>query len=359
MEEDLRRAVGDYRQRLADLRQEVARLEGLVADLEAAPASRSTARDLRRARKQLERARGRLDAEARDYALFRLREAIGPDPEWIPREVFDWTLMEMSSGPLTRRLGREARAGQIAFETLRELLLADLPVGQLVENERAEHRSTILFQAEEGKAGTKTVLRRWAAMTQSDDYVADILARAQEARRRFSELVQRWSEALETARINYELKNRGSDQLTFETRDGHLALVAANEWANIARLCPEEASDLVACFEEMAEVRSTLAALRDELNAELRAFMREFVPRYLTYASRQTKERRRALGLERAPLRRLCRYLLEQVEDTDFLLPGGGGLEVGVPRMPEGSRAFRTSATHHPRQSPQEPEPDL
>jgi len=357
MEEDLTGAVGEHREVLEDLRKEVERLERLVGELEGAPANRARRRDLRRSRKDLERARKRLDARVRAYALFRLREAIGPDPQWVGREVFEWTLMELSSGPLTRRVGREGLSSRIGYETLRELLLADLAVGQLVENERAEHRSAIVFQAEEGEAGTKTILRRWAAMTQSDDYVAEVLGRAQEASRRFSQALERWSESLESARINYEMRNRRSDALRFETRDGKLALVALDYWENIAERCPEEASDLLCCFEEMDTARGELHELRKELNHELRAFMREFIPRYLTYASRQAKQRRVALGLHRVSLRRLCRYLLEQVEDTDFLLPGGGGLEVGVPRFPEGLRDFsRSPALRRLRNEAQDPQ---
>ncbi len=345
MEEDLTSAVAERRQRLGELRQEVARLEALTADLEAAPASRAMTRELRRARKDLERARKALDSCSRDYALFRLREAIGPDPEWLDRQTFEWTLMELSSGPLTRRVG-QAGASRVGYETLRELLLADLPVGQLVENERSEHRSAIHFATEEGEGATRTILRRWAAMAQQDPYVAEALAQARQTAERFSEALSRWSEALETTRINYEMKVRRSDEARFETRDGRLALVALNYWDNIAEACPEEATDLMGCFAEMEQAREDLRGLREELNEELRAFMREFVPRYLTYASRQSAERRRALGVARAPLGRLSRYLLDQIDNTDFLLPGGGGLEVAVPRLPEGLRELRRSGAY-------------
>jgi len=345
MDEDLTSAVAEHRGRLGQLRQEVDRLEALLAELEGAPPGRATARELRRARKDLERARRTLEAHSRAYALFRLRQAIGPDPEWLDRQTFEWTLMELSS----RRLARGAAgasASRISYETLRELLLADLPVGQVVENERAERRSAIHFATEEGEGATKTILRRWAAMTQQDPYVAEALARSRQTADRFSEALARCSQALETARINYEMRARRSDEARFETRNGRLALVAVDYWDNIAETCPEEATDLMECFAEMEQAREDLRGLRDELNEELRAFMREFVPRYLTYASRQSAERRRALGLARAPLRRLCRYLLDQIDDTDFLLPGGGGLEVAVPRLPEGLGELRRSAAY-------------
>ena len=47
------------------------------------------------------------------------------------------------------------------------------------------------------------------------------------------------------------------------------------------------------------------------------------------------------LGLRRFGARRLCDYLLEEIERTDFLLPRGGGIEVAVPRIPRAIAQFR------------------
>ncbi len=77
------------------------------------------------------------------------------------------------------------------------------------------------------------------------------------------------------------------------------------------------------------------------MNGELRAFLRCFFPRYLTYAMQQSKARQQGLGLGRFHPRRLCRYVVEQVERTDFLLPRGSGLEIEVPRIPPELAAFR------------------
>ena len=73
--------------------------------------------------------------------------------------------------------------------------------------------------------------------------------------------------------------------------------------------------------------------------------MTALVPRYLSFARRQSRERRRRLGLAGANLRRLCSYLLDEVERTDLLLPGGGGVEIALPRIPRDISSFsRTEA---------------
>ena len=66
-----------------------------------------------------------------------------------------------------------------------------------------------------------------------------------------------------------------------------------------------------------------------------------FFPRYLTYAMQQSKARQHGLGLGRFHPWRLCRYVVEQVERTDFLLPRGSTMEIDVPRIPAELAAFR------------------
>jgi hypothetical protein len=71
-----------------------------------------------------------------------------------------------------------------------------------------------------------------------------------------------------------------------------------------------------------------------------------FLPRYVTYAMGQSKARQLALGLRSFSPRRLCRYVLEQVQRTDFLLPRGGNLEIEVPRIPPELAPFRKAKSY-------------
>jgi len=188
-------------------------------------------------------------------------------------------------------------------------------------------------------------LRRWAAMVDSDPYVGRILRCASEAARRFAKALEQFAGTLDHLRISYELKERRVDRLAFRFVEGRPVIEAVEDWENVERVCPAEANALVGHFDELVRAREELRCLRDELNAELRAFMSCVVPRYVTLVLSQNRGRRESLGLGGRWLvgrraRRLCRYALGQIERTDFLLPRGGKLEIDVPRIPPEFAAF-------------------
>jgi len=344
MDQDLNAAVEDFRRRIGDLASEHKRLLGLVADLEAqspdAPADRPS-RPLRRARADLKRCANALEALKRDYARFRLRQAVGHDPAHIDAELFDDVLLATTTSGLTRREPRGPYEGRIGFDTFRTLLLADLPLGQVAGNEAAERKGDAAVDFLQEETGTKGILRRWAAMTQSDAYVSDILQSAAAAAARFGKYLTQFTQGLDSLRINYELKQRGVDRLAFACEGTRPTLEAANYWDNIEQVCSEEVRHLLAQFHGVEQARQELRQLREELNTELRSFMACFVPRYITYVTRQTRARQHSLGLGRFSARRLCQYLLEQIERTDFLLPRGSTMETAVPRVPANIVAFR------------------
>jgi len=346
MEKDLNAAVADFRRRLEERGSEKQRLQGLVIDLESTDeASAQAGRSLRRARADLARAENRLAALAHDYAHFRLREAVGHDPGHLDEATFDKALLSISSGRGTRHETRSPRDGHISFATFRSLLLADLPLGQLLENLRGAPRTDVILDLLQDETDTKNILRHWAAMTQSDPYVSDILHRAAAATRRFGECLTRFSRGLDSLRINYELKQRKVDHLAFTISGSRPAIEAANYWENIEQVCSDEVRDLLNTFLGMEQARDELRHLRDALNDELRAFIATFIPRYVTYATRQSWARREGLGARRLPAGRLCDYLLEENERTDYLLPGTSGMTIDVPSIPRNIRAFRQTSS--------------
>ncbi|HUT36219.1 MAG TPA: hypothetical protein VNE39_22210 [Planctomycetota bacterium] len=344
MEQDLNARVEDYRRRIKAQAEVTRKLEELVRGLEAGPAAEGgeqTQAPLRRARGELERSERDLKALKREYACFRLREALGPDVGHVEDEVYDDAILTVSSGRLTRHEARRPSDGPIAFPAFRTLLLADLPLGQLVDNEAAERKSHVLFDPLEEQTSTKNILRRWASHLAADPYVANILRCAADATARFRESLEQFTRTLEGLRINYELKQRKVDHLAFAFVGRLPALQAANYWENMERACPAEAGQLIEHFYSLDAARAELKHLREELNGQLRALMRCFFPRYVTCVMQQSKARQHGLGLARFHPRRLCRYALEQIDRTDFLLPRGSAMEIEVPRIPRELVAFR------------------
>jgi len=343
MEQDLNATVEDFRRRLGDQAEEVERLEHAVEELgeqAEADADGEAPRSLRTARAELGQAQSLLDRTLRDYARFRLREGLGADPDHLDDECFGVELLALSAGRLTRREPHSPSEGRIGFAAFRELMLADLGLDQLAANEQAERRGISESELHED-ATTAAILRHWAARLQADPFVSSLLARAAEAASRFSDRLAAFTRKLDNLRINYEIKQRKVDQLTFATDGGRPAIRADNFWENIADQFADDARGCLAAFYSLEQARDEVRDARRELNAALREFLALFIPRYVTYVSRQSKARRRRLRLPRFRAGRLCAYLLREVEMTDFLLPRGGGMEVAVPRMPRHLAPFR------------------
>jgi hypothetical protein len=343
MDQDLAAAVEDFRRRIAAQNEVVQRFEGLVRNLESqeSPSNQAT-KSLANARADLAQAQSARRALKAEYARFRLREALGQDPTCVEEELFDQELSAMTSGPPCRRDTPDPRGGRIGFDALRSLLLADLPPHQLIENARGERRSDAIIDMLQERTGTKTILRQWAAMLQSDPYVADMLRRAAEEAGRFTQCLNDFLRGLDDLRVNYEISQRNKvDSLAVAFDGRKLAIQAVNYWERVERLFPQETRKLGDHFLGLEQARERLRIARDALNAELRRFMVAFVPRYVAYLTSQSPERQRRLGRSRLRARRFCQYLLDEVERTDFLLRHGGGIEMAVPRIPENIVAFR------------------
>ncbi|MFP4056083.1 MAG: hypothetical protein ACLF0G_04370 [Candidatus Brocadiia bacterium] len=344
MARDLNATVEDYRRGLAAQNREIERLQAMVRELEEQAhgiGSRRIEKSLRRARHDLRRAQAERADLQREYARFRLREFIGDDPAHIDTQLFDEELLRVTSARLARRRSGVLYEGRISADSFRTALLADLPLDQLIENERSERKAGVILDLLDEHTSTKAILRHWAALVQSDDYVCGVLHRAEDATARFEEHLANFTRGLENLRIDYELRQRKVDDLLFSFDDGRPALLAANYWDNIERLCASQVQQLFGQFLGLDRAREELRVLREELNEELRQFMRAFVPRYLAYAASQGRRGPRRMRLGWLATRRLCRYVLDEVDRTDLLLPQGGGMEIPLPRVPRNIAAFR------------------
>ena len=151
MDHDVTAAVDEFRRGIQNRAQEVQRLQDVLAGLEAeedrAVRRRALAASLRHARRDLAAAERALDELRHDYARFRLREALGHDPDHIDDRALDEELLAISVNSFSRKENRYPLAGAIGFETFRELLLAGLPLAQLIENERSRHKNDVIFDA--------------------------------------------------------------------------------------------------------------------------------------------------------------------------------------------------------------------
>jgi len=343
MEQDLNAMVDEYRRRIGDQARETQRLERAVEELDEQArdgASKAAAKALQGARSDLRAARRDQAALTREYAQFRLVQGLGTDPAHIDTELFDEELLAMSRGSLTRREPKAPSDGRIGIDAFRTLILSDLALDQALENQSNEQHEGVILDGLSEDGSTKRLLRHWAGSLQSDPYVSDLMGRAADAASRFAQCQSDFSRGLDNLRINYEISQRKVDRLVFAFEDKQPVVQASNSWENMQELFPDECKALLANFLGLAQAREELRDLRLELNGELRGFMAIFVPRCITYALRQSKARRRRQAMSRGVARRLCEYLLDEVEQTDFVLPRGGGIEVAVPRIPRDYAQF-------------------
>ena len=250
MEHDVTAAVDEYRHGVQNRALEVQRLQDMVVGLESegdrAVRPRALAASLRHARRDLAAAERALDELRHDYARFRLREALGHDPDHLDDRAVDEELLAISVNSFSRKENRYPLAGAIGFETFRELLLAGLPLGQLIENERARHKNDIIFDAPGDETATKTILRQWAARTHPDPYVSDLLRRAAMATSIYDDSLAAFQRALNDLRVNYEIRQRDADSVVFSFEGNTPVIQASNAWENIERVFPEQARRLAA-----------------------------------------------------------------------------------------------------------------
>ncbi|NQT88044.1 hypothetical protein HQ560_14860 [bacterium] len=363
MESELSVRVDECRRRMDDSARELERVQGIVRDLveedRVSPLPEAE-RQLKRARADLQRTRKAHAALQREYARLRLRHGIGHDPAHIDTELFDQELLRISRRPLIRADAPDLYDGRIGPDVVRAGLLAHLELAAVIENERADRKQDVLNGLLDDHASTKAILRQWAAVTQSDEYVSSSLVRGQEALERFDRALDAFSSGLDSLRITYELLERKVDSVAIAFEDGRASLVAANYWSNIESKCPDEAACMLEQFCILDTAREEIREARDDLNEELRRFMSVFVPRYLGYATRRPPPKGEERELSVLGARKVCRYLLDEIERTDFLLPGGGGMELRLPRVPANIAPFRKCTAYRQyrkAQAPRAPEP--
>ncbi|NQT50743.1 hypothetical protein HQ576_01765 [bacterium] len=364
MDQHVADSVHDFRRRIDEQRRDVSRLQATVVELEtqgmSAADDRRALTSLRRARADLKRASGEAKELDRIYARFLLREGLGNDPDTLDDDVFDEELQAFCNSPASRRWTRGMHDGPIGFDTCRQMLLADLPVAELAENERAMRKSTGVARVLDGASDTHAILRQWASLALSDAHVAQATTEATAVAGQHNSLQEEFHQGLDSLRVDYEIKQHGADGLSFHTDGQRTVLRAENDWGNVADAFPERARTLGVLFHELQKASRELKFAREALNQELRSFLCGFVTLYLTLLGRQSKERRRQMGLSGQGLRRLMGYLLDEIENVDFLLVGGGGLEVPQLRIPAEVAAFaRTAVCREHQEAVAADEPDV
>jgi hypothetical protein len=349
MASDLNDQVEEHRRRVGRSALLLEQAHGAVHDLtemERVSALPEVDRQLKHARGELKRARRTHAALQKEYARFRLLQGIGHDPAFLEDEFLTQELLRLSNRRFIRGDAPSSYEGRISSTLLRDALLAEKPLDQLIENERASRKAGVLSGILDDHASTKVILRQWSAFVQSDEYVSGILARSQDALERFDGALQAFLSGLDSLRITYELQKRRVDRVAVMCEDGRASLIAANDWENVEETCGDEAAAMLQHFETLDGAREEIQSMREELNEELRAFMSIMVPLYLGYVTRKAVPKGEGRPISLLGARRLCRYLVDEVDRTDFVLPGGGGMEVQLPRVPENIEPFRKCASY-------------
>jgi len=337
MDETLARTADSFRNRLEqldrDLREldaEAKRLGSLLGDT---PATQETP-DLRAARAPLKKTQARiLELEQQrhrlreQYAAFRLKNALGSDPDYIPDALLEKILMQLASAgdswvepiPPTNPIDRA---------WLKILLLNPVQLAHVARTRSLHHDAASMLNP---NSEAKLKLREWSSLLATEPYVNSKLCRAVDLEASFKAALEKLRSSLDNLRNNYEIAQKRVDLLRITRRGGACWVEACDLWDNIEKRFPKEARTIFRRFYELQSILAELAELRAEINAHLRAFMKRAVALLVALLAEQTKDVRRAYLGDESPNKKLCQYLAAEADRTDFLNPDPPGL--AFPRL--------------------------
>jgi len=264
------------------------------------------------------------------YAILRVYEGLGPDPELIDRDTFAATVLSVAEpGPFARKIKKQP-GSCLDRDTMAAMLASGPRLGELLEAAAGASRRADAFDQQ---ARLRQLIRTWAEGTLSDPFISQCLQDVSERLAGFARAVDNAAALLNELMMKYELEHRGAERVAL-TRNaaGKLELVAANSWAASETAFPADADQVYAntAVAELEAGRIEHAA--GDINRELARFFTELIPRAFALTSKlpRPQRRERTGGARLTPARAAA--LVEAAQTTDFVAEAGSKL--GFARKP-------------------------
>lgn len=339
MNEKLSQKVNSFRQKLSGLDSRISELhkeiEGRSGD------------SLLRVEKLLNTIQNKRRRLCHRYALFRLKNALGVDREFIEESVLSEALLEFCSG--TKDWAPPIPAeNPISRSALTTLLLNPVQLGHIFGGGKVPDDPTRLLNP---RSEAKLKLREWSSLLSNEPCIASILRKAQSMHNSFNDLLEELLREIDNLRVNYEVTRKGADSIRIRRDKSSFWVESLNSWESIEKRFPVESRSVLRKFCELELMVEELELLRSELNTWIRQFMKCAIAHLFGLLSKQERHIRRAY-LGSAPCaRRLCNYLLAEADRTDFLPHRAPGLSFPSVSVPDEISALRELAAYEPLRS--------
>jgi hypothetical protein len=268
----------------------------------------------------------RLQAKQEDYARYRLKEGLGPDPMQIEDPILEKTLKELIEKSKLSRLADMMVPMRIEQTSRHEMLLSNFSLADALGasgNDSMAHLSE--------KSPVKNALRRWACQI-NDAFVHETVEQLRRLSENFESSIGLFRRRLDQVRRQYETDHQ-ADQVFMVKEDGIHQLRSSSHWGNIEAHYQEEVREVYGIFRSLEQQLKEIDEIKELLNGEIRKFMSTLVPLYLAYVQQQSREVQRAVIGKLKLNHRLAERLRGEAEQADYLLPGSG-LSVAHPKIP-------------------------
>jgi len=253
---------------------------------------------------------------AREYAVHRIANGSGIDPEVLDRETFNEVLYAMASpGRFGRRAGKK-RSSSLSRDTMTSMLTPRFDIGDILKTLRTSSEGQILFDQQ---TPIRRLIRRWAEHTASDPFIDRRLREVSVRDADFTTAIKDADSMLDEIRRRYEAEH-GTERLGVK-RDAknELQVIATVRWGALAEAYPEDSDEVHTSLANAEMVARQIQKTAKEINQELSLFFRELVPRYFGLLLNVPRKKRQELTGGVRPTPALAAKLLDATDVTDFV----------------------------------------
>ncbi|MBI2193786.1 MAG: hypothetical protein HYU36_17560 [Planctomycetes bacterium] len=276
------------------------------------------------------------DAQS-EYALYRLREGLGPDPVFIEDSTLHKTLKDLVARSKISALVEEGIPTRIGDAARQAMLLSNYSLAGGFES--APNQQPKLLSLLSERSPIKENLRRWSVQIH-DPYVKETLEQLRRLEQNFDNTRILLQKRIDKLRRRYEDELPELEHMELDRVENQTLLRVSHVWSDLAAEFPEDAREVYGIFRALELQLEEIQSIKELLNAELRKFVANLIPAYLALIEMQSRSVRRAVLGSFSPSAKLAEKLMREARQADYLLPGEG-LPVPHPRLPREFSALR------------------
>lgn len=329
MDERQHRTVQKFRSQVDTLKNAYQQFVGETENDDALPTSQLAPETLK--------AKDDLHRKSEEYATYRLREGLGPDPVHIDEHILSETLKGMVSKSRLSALITEDVPMRISTAARQDLMLLNFSFAES-DDDSVKNDSGLLSLLNE-RSPMKDAFRRWASQIK-DEYIMGTLEQLQRLDDNRQNTVELLLRRLDRLRRRYEDELETVDDLAVERLDGQTVIRTSNSWSNLASNFPEDIQEVYAIFRTLENQIEEIEEIKAVLNGELRKFIASVIPYYIAYVQQQKRSARRTVLRSQKAAPKLVEKMVREAKQTDYLRTGGG-LRVPHPKIPKEFSAIR------------------